>query len=273
MLNIFNYNSLQEVLLDEISVRKQKNPQYSNRAFARDIGISIGMISGVLNSKKGLSTSMAYEIGKKLKYCEEENQYFVALARAYSESNDIEKLKYLAYIRKHGSFYNRDILPEKDLSLLNNWYSLLIFSALDYDHFRTCSELIASTLGIELLDVQKTLDSLEELGIISCVDGEYKKLLNSIEFKSEVPSKSIQNYHLSQLFKTHEMIKNSNIENRYLKNLSFSFDKKFQKEITQKIDLFINDLSNYQNIGAPQSLISVNVGSLFFPVEDNDLEK
>jgi uncharacterized protein (TIGR02147 family) len=273
MVNIFNYSSLQEVLLDEVRVRKEKNSRYSNRAFARDVGVSIAMMSGVLNKKKGLSVSMAIQISEKLNYCEEEKLYFIALARAYSETNPAEKMKYLSYLREHGDFFVRDILPEQELDLLNNWYSLLIFSALDYEHFKRNISLIASTLGIKVSEVQKTLGALEQLGIIKEHDGEYSKILDSIEFKSEIPSQSIQNFHLSQLLKTKEMIRNCSVESRYLKNMSFSFDKKFQCEITEKIDTFINELSNYQYIGRPQSLISVNVGSLFFPVEDNDLVK
>ncbi len=53
--------------LDEVlEKRKLKNPKYSARALARDIGIDPGDLTNILNGKKRITTKIAYKIGLHL---------------------------------------------------------------------------------------------------------------------------------------------------------------------------------------------------------------
>ena len=51
--------SLSEILSFQLSQRKQSNPAYSMRAFARDLQISSSQLSMILSGKRGLSVASA----------------------------------------------------------------------------------------------------------------------------------------------------------------------------------------------------------------------
>lgn len=50
-------------LADVLEKRKLKNPKYSARALARDIGLDPGDLTNILNGKKRITTKAAYKIG------------------------------------------------------------------------------------------------------------------------------------------------------------------------------------------------------------------
>jgi uncharacterized protein (TIGR02147 family) len=67
---IGQYLDYREYLRDELGQRVQANPQYSLRAFARDIAIAPQVLSLVLNGKKNISSEVAIELAKKIKFFE-----------------------------------------------------------------------------------------------------------------------------------------------------------------------------------------------------------
>ena len=60
--------SYRTTLLDELTRRKNKNPSYSLRAYARDLGISSTSLSDVLSAKRNLSRKNALKVAEKLGY-------------------------------------------------------------------------------------------------------------------------------------------------------------------------------------------------------------
>ena len=80
-----------DILKDELSSRCQKNPRYSLRAFARDVGLSSARISEVLNYKHGLSRKSGTQISKKLGFSNEEAEYFCTLIESSDARSRIVK--------------------------------------------------------------------------------------------------------------------------------------------------------------------------------------
>lgn len=62
----FHKYSFNEVLKVEFSTRKQRNQNYSLRAFARDIDLSPSTVSRVFNNKYDLSTKLIEEVLSKI---------------------------------------------------------------------------------------------------------------------------------------------------------------------------------------------------------------
>lgn len=68
-----------DLIRDQFHIRALKNPSYSLRAFARDIGLSSGGLSDILTKKSGLSESKAQIIAEKLFTNTEERSFFCKL--------------------------------------------------------------------------------------------------------------------------------------------------------------------------------------------------
>ena len=68
---------VRKMLNEEINLRKSRNPQYSLRAFARDLGVSPSTISEILNGHHLPSTNRALTIVARLAWEDEQRQKFL----------------------------------------------------------------------------------------------------------------------------------------------------------------------------------------------------
>ena len=71
-----------EWLQNELKARCLRNPQYSLRAFARDLNFSPAFISYVLAGQKGLSVSSATRIAKVIGFSEVDRETFCNMVNA-----------------------------------------------------------------------------------------------------------------------------------------------------------------------------------------------
>jgi plasmid maintenance system antidote protein VapI len=65
------------ILNETFSEKKKRNPNYSLRAFARDLEISASNLSTILNGKKRLSSEQACRIAVRLQFSKEQFFEFV----------------------------------------------------------------------------------------------------------------------------------------------------------------------------------------------------
>jgi hypothetical protein len=68
-------------LTSELDRRKAKNPRYSLRAFARDLGMTPAALSNVLSGRRNLSVDASIEIAEKLGYSPENVRKFAKAVR------------------------------------------------------------------------------------------------------------------------------------------------------------------------------------------------
>lgn len=67
------------ILRSELAERCKHNPNYSLRAFARDLGIAPSRVSEILSGKQGLSRKAALSIAERLGLSTEEAEAFADL--------------------------------------------------------------------------------------------------------------------------------------------------------------------------------------------------
>lgn len=91
MPNLVAYESFRSLLQDRLEARKQRNPAYSLRAFARNIGMSPSRLSEVMNAGQHMSVRSAERIGPKLFANEQELRYFVCLVEADTANNNVAR--------------------------------------------------------------------------------------------------------------------------------------------------------------------------------------
>ena len=65
------------ILMRELDLRKQRNPRYSQRAFARDLHINQALLSRILANKIILSRNQALTILEQLVLSEDEKKNFI----------------------------------------------------------------------------------------------------------------------------------------------------------------------------------------------------
>ncbi|SMF81280.1 helix-turn-helix domain-containing protein [Pseudobacteriovorax antillogorgiicola] len=87
-------------LIEMYSQKKNSNPRYSKRAFAKDLGIDQGFLSHLLNGKRKLSLQKAHEISENLDLSLRSANQFIGLVRAAHISDPEKKEKLLASLNK-----------------------------------------------------------------------------------------------------------------------------------------------------------------------------
>lgn len=66
-----------EMIERTLKTKKERNPYYSQRAFARDLGINQSDLSQILKLKKPMSKNIAVKILQTLNWSEEEKNQFI----------------------------------------------------------------------------------------------------------------------------------------------------------------------------------------------------
>ena len=163
---IVTAHDYREILMSELEERRERNPQYSQRAFARDLGMQSGRLNEVLNGKQGLSRRWARVIATKLGFGFLEKAHFVDLVvqqhgRSANERNaaDVRLMT-----RREGVSYRQ--LELDQFALIADWYHIAILELSKLDDFRNDAKWIADILRVSLSRINEALFTLERLGFL-----------------------------------------------------------------------------------------------------------
>ena len=131
--------------------KKEQNKNYSLRAFARDINMSSGALSLIINGKRKISESLAQELVQKLKLEKIEKEEFL---RPFSIQEEISNLRI-------------DILTAEQEEVLSiNWNTFLVYSFLGEGLVLSTPRTISNYLKIDSNDVQEIFDNLFQADLI-----------------------------------------------------------------------------------------------------------
>lgn len=142
-----NVNNYRQILERHFEKRRSINPRYSLRAFADHLKMPASKLSEVLNEKKGISPSRAYEIASVLKLVGEEREIFNLSVKAMHSRNPKDK----ELFREELENYLQEIKNKKSTQL-NAWYFGAV-KAIEESRVFT-NAVIAEFLGLTKLQVE-----------------------------------------------------------------------------------------------------------------------
>ncbi len=172
------FEDYQSVIEYEFNIRNKRNPKYSLRAYARDLGLTPSQLSEVLSYKQGLSTQKAVTIAKKLGYRDRKITWFRCLVEAQHARS---KQRREEAKKKLSNYSNGVETREASIDSLNftlNWFHLAIRRMVNMPAFKLEPEWISQKLGISKRVSQAAISDLIEAGLIK-VDPDNK--VTSIE--------------------------------------------------------------------------------------------
>ncbi|MEO5666760.1 MAG: TIGR02147 family protein, partial [Bdellovibrionota bacterium] len=166
MLSVFDYFSYRDYLQAGFAARLSKNPSYSLRAFARDLGLSPSQLSQVLSGAYGLSLVAAGRVGKALELTTEEQKYLNDLVtmlhgRGFQQRENA---------RKRATGACRSLRREIDLdSFLNisDWCHLALRELCVLPDFSDDPAWMASRLNLDENTIREAWERLLRMGLVS----------------------------------------------------------------------------------------------------------
>jgi uncharacterized protein (TIGR02147 family) len=214
-----------QILKERFSERCAHNPQYSLRAFARDIKIAPAQLSLVLSGKKGLSAPKARQIAKALGLNENETQVFCSLvdsAHARSKAGKSAAQSRLAQLE----------LPSESVQLqldafrtVSDWYHFAILQLMRVDGWHDDPKWIASQLRINAHEVPAALERLERLELIRSEEGRYTPVAETVFTTDGVPSEALRKFHRQVLDKAAAALAEQSLDRRYFNTTVLAIDE------------------------------------------------
>ncbi len=239
-----------EFIENELSRRVGRNSSYSLRSFARDLGISPGRLSLVLNGKSGLSREMAKKIGQKLGLDEIQCSSFCDGVAARHARSSRDRAIAAARLKAKGppKFHK---LPEEHFRVIADWFHLALLELVSSSGFRADSQWIAGRLGISALQAKSAWRRLVRLGLVKKNGNSWGAGDHSLIQRGN--SLAVRSYHHQMLDKAKRAIDSHCVEERDLSSVIFQFPLDRMEEMRNDIKDFRRHLmQKYQDRNNPE---------------------
>jgi len=251
------------MLWDQLESRRLRNPHYSQRAFARDLGMRSGRLSEILNGKQGLSFRYAKLVAERLELSTEESAYFTDLViLAHGRS---AKDKKAAGERVEGHFERVEYrsIEVDQFQFISEWYHLAILELTKVKGFKASASWIAKRLEVPERSIKEALARLERLSFVRREKGKYVVLQGDNQIPGGVASKAIKLFHAQLLEKAKTALSSQPLEKREFVSLVLSLDPSRLPEAKARIAEFWRAMD--QEFGGSTSPTEVySLGVQFF---------
>lgn len=245
---ITGMQNAQKLLITELNKRKEINPNFSMRSFAKWLGVSPAQLSQMMAGKRPITLKSMRKISERLGLSpHERNDLAGSLLQTQMDGDEKQVLR----------------LREDQFHLIADWYHMAILSLTHFKKAQADPRWIARRLGISIEQAHQALLRLERLGIIQ-TKPKFKQISEPIEMVSEVPSEAIRKYHIQNLNLAIEKIEMVEVKKRQFQSLSIPLNPEKIEPFKKLIDNFLAATAELSRQHDGQEVYNLNVQ--LFPV-------
>lgn len=221
-------DSYKSFLVEELGRRTRANPRYSQRAFARDLGLSPGELSEILTGRRPLTHKSAGKISEALRLSPAETLHLYRLVEARGPASA-------------AGVPGREVSLEV-FHLVSDWYCFAVLNLMDTTGFRWDAKWIAGRLDISVAEARLAMERLRNVGLVR-VDGDEAKADRDHVFTPEnIPSEAVRNYHKRMLELATQALEVQKVEDRDIAGAGFAVDTKHLPAIKREISQFLDHI-------------------------------
>lgn len=232
----------------EFKLRKERNNNYSLRAFAKNIGVQPATLSHVLKRKRQPSESFKKKVYKSLDIPIEQSQNFDNVQKGFNNSN-----------------------LDMDLFVtMSEWYFDAILELLRVSGFESNVDYVAQKLDLPKGQVRDAVKRLFDLNLIK--ESPNKTWVetegNSEILGGESTSVALQKLQIQLLKKAIEAVQNTPKPQREQMSMTMAINEKDLPEVRKRIREFQNELCEY--LQRPQRDLNkvYQLTTSFFPLSN-----
>jgi uncharacterized protein (TIGR02147 family) len=236
--------------------RVKNNPSYSLRALARDLGVSHGYLSLVINGKKKVSLKRVLPFVQALGLEKSQAELFkecVLLTHAQPTKN-----KTAADGRGNSDWF---ILELERFKVMSEWYHIPILELTLLDGFKATSKNISERLELPYDVTKKALGRLEKLGLLSRQSGVWKKEKRKLAIPVSDPNRAIRYYHRQMIHKGLRALElgDQDFGFRDFTGATMPLNPKRLGAAKKKIEKFRKNLMRFLSTGPCSEIYQLNV--------------
>ncbi|MBI2606757.1 MAG: TIGR02147 family protein [Deltaproteobacteria bacterium] len=225
-----------QVLSRELEVRCQRNPRYSLRSFARDLGMAPAQLSDILRGRYGISRASAANIADRMSMGSTEKEIFCDLVESKHARSQLQRKLALARLAKQEKQYSTIALDS--FQAISDWYHFAILELVTLDDFQNDLTWIANTLGITTHEAKSAIERLKRLDMLVETKGELKPAEDFTATPSGIPSDAIRKFHQQILKKAGQALHMQPVERRDYSAITFAIDRARLPEAKRAIQRF-----------------------------------
>lgn len=215
-----------EYLRKELSQRVQRRPLYSQRAFARDIGLSASSLGDYLKGTMKLSSGRICQISKTIGLTAEQRQHWIDLLdEKFAKSEDVRKM---AQIRVKARLQAQDhSLSVDQFHVISEWFHLAYLELIDINAKKYSDlKVAAASLGIPLKTLKVAVKRLKEIGFLRTDENGVFNVDPTTRLGDSAPSEAIRQYHAQLMKKGIQSLETLPRERRFNSSTMFSIPQK-----------------------------------------------
>ncbi|MCM2277471.1 MAG: DUF4423 domain-containing protein [Oligoflexia bacterium] len=242
--------SCRDFLTEELHRRTRSNPRYSQRAFARQLGMSPGELSEVLRGKRSLSLRSALKAARALALNPEETRELVLLSQA----------------DRGGALPppdSRDARPREltmdFFRIVSDWYCFAILNLSECTGATLEPAYLARRLGISQAEARIALERLERVGLIERRQGRLLPAPDYVISPSGIPSEAIRNYHSQILDKAKAALESQALEERDITGLGLAIDPRHLPAIKKELSEFQDRIAAKYSTGRKTEVYQLEI--------------
>ena len=176
---------------EELSLRQRENPQYSLRAYARDLGVHPGTLAKVIKGERPLPMKVSFGVVSKLKLGPRDRTLFMeSLLRNKTSIDDI----------KIDPLDTRHMVDESNYKVIAEWEHFVVTDLFDVEGFQSTTEDIARRLALTLTRAEVVVENLVTSGLLKRNDdGKLSRVHADIKTTEDLKSQALKEGHLDTL--------------------------------------------------------------------------
>jgi uncharacterized protein (TIGR02147 family) len=241
-----------EVLLSEFQRRKTRNPAFSLRAFAKQIGIPAGRLSQYFSGKRAISEAAARRIAERMSLSPDQEKQFLALI--YAER--IRKGDSLKNIAGDSAFQE---ISADSFAVLSDWYYFAILNLLKIKGFRSDPAWIGERLGISTAKAKHAVCRLKRVGLLVEKRGHLVRVDKPLRTSDGLAFRALRISHEQSLQQAIHRLHEVSLAFRDITSMTMAVDLRRLPEAKKIIKDFRRKLSAFLECGEPTEVYNLNV--------------
>ncbi len=259
-----------QLLLEALRAKQKRNPAYSQRALARDLGVSAVFVSKILTGEKAIPNDRLKTVFKVLDMDSAAQAGFMRATLLNALPNN--ELKSLAQtsmsLNAKIDLYKKEASTK--FSVIRNWYNFAILDYLTCESLNTSEKSIAAYFGITETQVTQSLKGLEKEELIENKNGKwFKKNINTY-FPTTKSHTEVREFHkqmIQKAFRELSKTANADFEKRLITGFTVAVAPENLDKAKRMIVDFLGEISNALSDGKCEEVYQCNIQ--LFPLKDS----
>lgn len=226
-----------DYLVEEFKRRSDRNPNYSLRAYSRDLGLAPSTLSEILKGRYGLSRFKSLAVAKRMNLSPQEAEHFADLFQARRVKGSQQSRDARARIRSRKQNMASNLTMDAFL-VVSDWYHFAILELIETDKKSQEPKYLGGRLGIDTILVDEALRRMIDLNILERREGILVPTEDFTGVGEEIPSVAIRKFHRQILEKALVALEFQTVEEREFSSTIMSISKEELPEAKKMMQKF-----------------------------------